>query len=40
MSWQDELGAGFNQARVKVVRQRKAFFEGRVLEPLTDKDGK
>lgn len=41
MSWQDELGAGFNQALGEGREDwRKAFFEGRALQPLTDKDGK
>lgn len=41
MSWQDELSAGFNQALGEGREDwRKAFFEGRALEPLTDKDGK
>ena len=41
MSWQDELGAGFNQALGEGREDwRRSFFEGRALDPLMDAKGK
>ena len=41
MSWQDELGAGFNQALGEGREDwRRSFFEGRALDPLLDAKGK